>query len=82
MESKDTGPADIRYQTALETMSHLREQRYYAAYELAGLLHDAVAHGPSNSVCEMDTEQAVIIASELQKLNKALACSNSPACHA
>jgi hypothetical protein len=73
MDSKGTGSADIRYQAALETESHLREQCYCAAYELARLLSDAVVHGPGNSICEMDTEQAVAIANELHKLYKALA---------
>lgn len=38
MDSKEIGSPDIRYLTTLETTVHLREFRYYAAYELAELL--------------------------------------------
>ncbi|KZE35163.1 hypothetical protein EV683_10967 [Crenobacter luteus] len=71
----ETGNSDAirRYQAALEHMETLREQRYGAAYALASLLHDAVARGPGDSLCEMDTALAMALSTELHRLNGELA---------
>lgn len=69
MDEMGNSDAIRRYQTALEHMETLRERRYGTAYALASLLNDAVARGPGDSLCEMDTVLAMELTTELHRLN-------------